>query len=197
MHHAFKLGDAEHNLELSRSRDAYRLHVGGAVIPVNLRAADDGRASLTVGERRVEVVIATRGDEVFVHLDGEAHQLRYQHPLDRLAAQAGGSGDDGIRAPMPGSVVSVPVKAGDAVSKGQMLLVMESMKMETTLVAPRDGVVATVQFEKGQTFDRDALLLSLERCDMEATKQGQREPQHAPPPTPIPLRSDTGSGGAS
>jgi biotin carboxyl carrier protein len=48
------------------------------------------------------------------------------------------------------------------VSKGQTLLVMESMKMETTLVAPRDGVVATVRFEKGQTFERDAVLLTLE-----------------------------------
>jgi biotin carboxyl carrier protein len=39
---------------------------------------------------------------------------------------------------------------------------MESMKMETTIVAPRDGVIQAVQFEKAQTFDRDALLLSLE-----------------------------------
>ncbi|MGQ0501995.1 MAG: acetyl-CoA carboxylase biotin carboxyl carrier protein subunit [Panacagrimonas sp.] len=162
MHHAFKLGGAEHNVELSRSREAYRLHWGGSTIAVDLRAAADGRAWLTVGERHVEVVIATRGDEVFVHLDGEAHQLRYEHPLERLAAQAGGGSGDGIRAPMPGSIVSVPVKPGDAVAKGQTLLVMESMKMETTIVAPRDGVVAAVQFEKGQTFDRDALLLTLD-----------------------------------
>jgi acetyl/propionyl-CoA carboxylase alpha subunit len=162
MHHAFKLGNAEHNLELSRSREAYRLHLGDAVIDVDLRTAADGKSWLTVGERHVEVVIATRGDEVFVHLDGETHALRYRHPLDRLAAQAGGGADDGIFAPMPGSVVAVQVAAGDAVTKGQTLLVMESMKMETTLVASRDGVVASVRFEKGQTFERDALLLSLE-----------------------------------
>lgn len=162
MHHAFKLGDAEHNLELSRSREAYRLHLGDAVLDVDLRTAADGKCWLTVGERHVEVVVATRGDEVFVHLDGETHALRYRHPLDRLAAQAGGGTDDGIFAPMPGSIVAVQVAAGDAVTKGQTLLVMESMKMETTLVASRDGVVATVRFEKGQTFERDALLLSLE-----------------------------------
>ena len=63
---------------------------------------------------------------------------------------------------MPGSLVSVTVKPGDAVSKGQTLLVMESMKMETTILSPRDGVVAAVHFDKGQTFDRDALLLTLE-----------------------------------
>jgi acetyl/propionyl-CoA carboxylase alpha subunit len=162
MQHAFKLGETEHNLALSRSGEAYRLHLGDAVLDVDLRTGADGRAWLTLGERRVEVVMATRGDEVFVHLEGEAYALRYRHPLDRLAAQAGGGADDGIRAPMPGSIVNIAVKVGDAVSKGQTLLVMESMKMETTLIAPRDGVVAEVRYLQAQTFERDALLLSLE-----------------------------------
>jgi acetyl/propionyl-CoA carboxylase alpha subunit len=162
MQHAFKLGDAEHNVALSRSAQAYRLHLGEQVLDIDLAVAADGRAWLTLGERHLEVVVATRGDDVFVHVDGEAYQLRYQHPLDRLAAAAGGSAEDHIRAPMPGSIVAVSVQAGDAVTKGQTLLVMESMKMETTIAAPRDGVIAAVTYEKGQTFDRDALLLSLE-----------------------------------
>jgi acetyl/propionyl-CoA carboxylase alpha subunit len=162
MHHAFKLGDADYNAELSRSADAYRLHIGDQVLPINLETGADGRAWLTLDDRHLEVVIATRGDEVFIHLEGEAYQLRYQHPLDRLAAQSHGSADDSVRAPMPGSIVAVHVKPGDSVTKGQTVLVMESMKMETTIGAPRDGVVQAVQFDKGQTFDRDALLLSLE-----------------------------------
>jgi len=162
MQHAFKLGESEHNIALSRSADAYRLHVGDQVIALDLQTTADGRAWLTIGERHVEVVIAVNGDDVFVHLDGEAHQLRYRHALDRLAAQAGGGGDDVIRAPMPGSIVAVSVKVGDSVSKGQTLLVMESMKMETTIVAPRDAVIESIAYEKGQTFDRDAVLLKLQ-----------------------------------
>ena len=168
MQHAFKLGESEHNTALSRSAGAYRLHLGEQVVAIDLKTGPDGRSWLTVGERHVEVVIATRGDDVFVHVDGEAYQLRYQHPLDRLAAQAGGSAEDHIRAPMPGSIVAVQVKPGDAVSKNQILLVMESMKMETTIAAPRDGVVETVAYEKGQTFDRDALLLSLVAIEKKA-----------------------------
>lgn len=161
MQHAFKLGDAEHNLALSRGADSYRLHSADGVATIDLKTAADGKAWLTVGERHVEVVIATRGDDVFVHLDGEAYQLRYQHPLDRLAAQGGGAAEDSVRAPMPGSIVAVSVKVGDAVSKGQTLLVMESMKMETTIAASRDGVIEAITYDKGQTFDRDAVLLSL------------------------------------
>lgn len=161
MQHAFKLGEAEHNLALSRGADSYRLHSADGVVAIDLKTTADGKTWLTVGERHMPVVIATRGDDVFVHLDGEAYQLRYQHPLDRLAAQAGGAAEDSVRAPMPGSIVAVSVKAGDAVTKGQTLLVMESMKMETTIAASRDGVVEAISYDKGQTFDRDAVLLSL------------------------------------
>lgn len=169
MHHAFKLGEAEHSVELSRSREAYRLHLGDSIIPIDLKLGADGRGWLKLGERQVEVVIALRGDDVYIHicghigghLDGEAHQLRYEHPLDRLAAQAHGGADDSVRAPMPGSLVAVQVQAGDVVTRGQTLLVMESMKMETTITAPREGLVQDVRFEKGQTFERDAVLLIL------------------------------------
>jgi acetyl/propionyl-CoA carboxylase alpha subunit len=146
VHHAFKLNDREYNVELSRGRDGYRLHL-------------DGRA-IAVGD--ASALVATRGDEVFVHLDGETYQLTYEHPLERLAHQGQGSAEDSLRAPMPGSLVVVHAKAGQRVAKGEALLVMESMKMETTLAAARDGIVAAVHYAPGQTFDRDALLLSLE-----------------------------------
>lgn len=162
MHHAFKIDNTEHDLGLSRSAEGYRLHLGDAVIPVNLHVEDDGTAVLTVNGRSERVVIATRGDDVFIHLGGVAYQLRYEHPLDRLAMQAGGGADDSVRAPMPGSVVAMHVNAGDSVIKGQALLVIESMKMETTIAAPRDGVIEAVQFGVGLTFDRDALLISLQ-----------------------------------
>lgn len=165
MQHAFKFNDAEHALALSRSATAYRLHVGEQTLDIDLADSADGTTWLTLGGRRIPVVIASRGDEVFIHLEGEAYALRYQHPLDRLAAQAGGAAEDRMTAPMPGSIVSVSVKAGDTVSKGQTLLVMESMKMETTLTAPRDGVIAEITYQPGQTFERDALLLSLEPQD--------------------------------
>jgi acetyl/propionyl-CoA carboxylase alpha subunit len=146
MHHAFKLNDREYNVELSRGRDGYRLHVDGKLIPV--------------GE--LPALVAGRGDDVFVHLDGESYQLTYEHPLERLAHQGHGAAEDDLRAPMPGSLVMIHAKPGQAVAKGEALLVMESMKMETTLTAARDGAVAAVHFAPGQTFDRDALLLSLE-----------------------------------
>ena len=149
MHHAFKLNGQEYNVELSRGRDGYRLHFDGREIELGFAALNPA-------------CIAARGDDVYIHLDGETYQLTYEHPLERLAHQGHGAAEDSLRAPMPGSLVVVHAKAGQKVAKGEALLVMESMKMETTLAAARDGVVAAVHYAPGQTFDRDALLLSLE-----------------------------------
>jgi len=162
MKHAFKLEENEYNLELSRAPAGYRLHLADRTVPVNLHLEDDGSAVLTVNGRSEKVLVATRGDDVFIHLGGVAYQLRYEHPLQRLAAQSQGSAEDHVKAPMPGSLVALHAKPGQTVARGESLLVMESMKMETTLVAARNGLVAAVHYDTGRTFDRDALLLSLE-----------------------------------
>ena len=63
---------------------------------------------------------------------------------------------------MPGTVIAVHVAAGDAVHAGQPLIVIESMKLETTLTAPRDARVKTVHFEIGKTFALKSTLVTLQ-----------------------------------
>ncbi len=162
MHHAFKIGEQEHELWLSRGRDGYVLHVGDRLLPVVFKREDDGRCFITTGERTTSVVVAVRGDDVFVHVDGETHQLSYRHPMVRLADAGQASADDVIRAPMPGSLVALKVAEGATVARGDPLLVMESMKMETTIAAPRDAVVEAIHVSERQTFDRDAVLITFQ-----------------------------------
>jgi acetyl/propionyl-CoA carboxylase alpha subunit len=162
MHHAFKIGEEEHELWLSRGSDGYVLHLGDRLIPVAFKREANGTTFVTTGESTTQVVVAIRGDDVHIHVDGEAHTLSYLHPMVRLAAAGHGAASDIIRAPMPGSLIAINVKDGAQVSRGDPMLVMESMKMETTIAAPRDGVVQTVHVTAGQTFDRDALLITLE-----------------------------------
>jgi biotin carboxyl carrier protein len=67
-----------------------------------------------------------------------------------------------LHAPMPGSVVSVDVSVGDAVRKGQTLVVLEAMKMEHPIGAPDDGVVSEVRVAAGEQVERGALLVVVE-----------------------------------
>ena len=82
--------------------------------------------------------------------------------VDPLAHAGVAAGEGGrLTAPMPGKVVSFAVQAGDKVSKGQPLAVMEAMKMEHTIAAPADGVVAELLYAPGDQVAEGAELLKL------------------------------------
>jgi biotin carboxyl carrier protein len=70
-------------------------------------------------------------------------------------------GGTSVTAPMPGTINDIKVKAGDAVKKGQVLLILEAMKMENDIVAPADGTVASVLVNKGDSVNADQTLVSL------------------------------------
>ena len=84
-------------------------------------------------------------------------------PLARADEAAGGA--DSLRAPMPGLVKLVRVAGGEAVKKGQALLVLEAMKMEHTIAAPHDGIVAEIVAEGAQVTDGAVLVRFAEDDD--------------------------------
>lgn len=66
-----------------------------------------------------------------------------------------------VSAPMPGKILSVKVKVGDSVKKGQVLMILEAMKMENEIVTSQDGTVATIEVNEGATVEAGSLLASL------------------------------------
>ena len=162
MQHGFRIGEAEYDVGLSRSREGYRLHLEDKSIPVNLFPGEEGGWVLHTGDSIEHIDLAVDGDDIYIHLDGETYHLQFEHALQRLAEIGEAAAADMIKATMPGSLVSLAVAEGDHVKQGQNLLVMESMKMETSIVAPRDGVIEAIHFSAGQTFDKDAVLITLE-----------------------------------
>ena len=74
---------------------------------------------------------------------------------------AGKAGAVAVKAPMPGNIIKVNVKPGDAVKKGDVLVVLEAMKMENDVCAPEDGTVASVEVAKGATVETDTVLVTL------------------------------------
>jgi propionyl-CoA carboxylase alpha chain/3-methylcrotonyl-CoA carboxylase alpha subunit len=89
----------------------------------------------------------TLDDGFVLFVDGEARRVTRHRAV--VGAGAGAASDGSLRAPMPGKIVATPVKAGDAVAKGQPVVVLEAMKMEHALTAPFDGVVESVSASVG------------------------------------------------
>lgn len=74
---------------------------------------------------------------------------------------AGPAGSASITAPMPGTVLKVDVKLGDVVKKGQVLMILEAMKMENEIVSPADGKIVALNVEKGKAVTAGDVLLSI------------------------------------
>jgi 3-methylcrotonyl-CoA carboxylase alpha subunit len=127
------------------------------------RAGWDGRTlELRVDGAAVRLGVAVAGDVVTVFEDAEALVARVPDPL-AVAAEHGGGED--VRAPMPGLVKRLAAAPGQAVARGDVLVVLEAMKMEHALTAPRDGAVAAVHVAEGAQVEDGALLLALEPGD--------------------------------
>lgn len=130
-----------------------------------IAATVDG-ASVTVSASLASVARLVRDQAgVTVFAGGEAHRFDFPRPDAAAdALEAGGL----VKAPMPGKVLTVSVKDGDTVAKGDTLLVLEAMKMEHALTAPRDGVVESVSVTAGTQVGEGDALVTLAEEDAEA-----------------------------
>jgi biotin carboxyl carrier protein len=114
--------------------------------------------TLAVGAEAGVLNVRVNGAPVAVRVNGTRRLGRKDQ-----GAQAGGSGPLGVLAPMPGKIVRVLVRAGEAVQAGQPLIVIEAMKMENELRAAGAGTVADIQVREGQSVEAGALLAVIHR----------------------------------
>ena len=110
--------------------------------------------------RRLVATIAWEGRRAWVHVGGHVFVV---DPRGSEGRVAGASADvDALSSPMPATVVRVDVKAGDMVASGDVIVLLEAMKMELPIRAPRDGRVARVNCRAGELVQPGTPLVELE-----------------------------------
>ena len=155
----FEFHGQTHEAELACLHDgALRLTIAGTSGPLEFKRHGAGIDVHYAGQRQTVTVYST-GELDHVFTPRGATQIL---ATDLLAHAGEGLSEGGrLTAPMPGKVVSIAVKAGDKVSKGQALAVMEAMKMEHTIAAPADGTVAEVLYAAGDQVAEGVELLTM------------------------------------
>ena len=111
-------------------------------------------------KKYIVTVNGTKYEVVVENADPNATYVPASQAPAAAPAPAAGAGES-ITCPMPGTIVKVPVKAGQAVKKGDVLCVFEAMKMENEVMAPRDGVVSSVNVNEGASVNSGDVLLVL------------------------------------
>lgn len=127
-----------------------------------------------LSENRLHVIRETKSYEIEFLPDSEgSRQIRvngtiygakvvgkFDELLKKMGMQNGSAGKvNAVKAPMPGLILEIVVKAGDAVKKGARLFVLEAMKMENVIKSPTDAVVASIEVEEGKTVEKNAVML--------------------------------------
>ena len=110
---------------------------------------------------KYELKLNGRTYEVEVELAEPMQMSEFMAYAPAPAAPAGASGKTAVKAPFPGTVLKVNVSAGASVKKGDVLVVLEAMKMENDICAPEDGVVASVSTQNGAAVSAEDVLVTL------------------------------------
>jgi geranyl-CoA carboxylase alpha subunit len=144
---------------LCSQRGQLEARVAGAAHQLEVHENDGHTMAISLDGHRRRVAVFNVDDQVWVHLDGTTYTLRWVNPLPAAAARREAAGS--LRSPMPGKLIRVAVQEGERVAAGDLLMIVEAMKMEHRIEAPRGGVVSAIRYREGDTVNADEILLEL------------------------------------
>ncbi len=133
------------NFDMVSDQPVYSLLLDGKSYEAHVYEDEDGWEVLLQGTLYPATVV-----------DEREHRLR-----SAFGSSAEQTGEFYLKAPMPGLVVDLPVEDGQEIKEGQVLLILESMKMQNELKSPRDGVVSRIRVKEGENVERRQTLLSV------------------------------------
>lgn len=158
------IADREYAIEIL---DEDQISVDGVVYDVDFEAISGQPVfSLLVDGDSHEAYIYPDEDRWEVHLQGIQYRVLVEDEREKRLRSSFGAGPEQtgefyLKAPMPGLVISIPVVEGQDVAQGEVLVILESMKMQNELKSPRDGKISRVRVKEGDSVERKQTLLSV------------------------------------
>ncbi|MDX2077859.1 MAG: biotin carboxylase N-terminal domain-containing protein [bacterium] len=157
--HTFTHGDSIVSVLLTPQKNGYTAQIGDKTHVISAKRDGDNWSLVVDGHRQNLTIIAQNETVWWIHADGQSYRLDWQNPLPVPNKDGGVEGS--LRAPMPGQVIKVQVEGGQHVKQGDVLMILEAMKMEHRIIAPYNGVVSAIRYNVGQAVQADSILLEL------------------------------------
>lgn len=155
------------NKSYSVEKTEEAIHVNNQTINWDMRWISDRKIHLIYENKSVEAELISLdklAKTIQIKLGNKTSSLQLKDRFDLLLEQMGMNNTASqalkeIKAPMPGLILDLKVKAGDEVKKGEVLLILEAMKMENILKSPGDGVVKAVKVSLNQSVEKNQVLI--------------------------------------
>lgn len=147
--------------------DDKHIRIGERLLTVDFESVSGQPVfSVIIDGKSYESFISESDEGWQVLMRGKQYQITVEDEREkRLRAAAGGGvaegGEFNLKAPMPGLVVAIPVAEGQEIKKGQVLIILESMKMQNELKSPKDGIVERIRVKAGESVEQKQSLLSV------------------------------------
>lgn len=150
-------------VEYSQHGNEYDTQVNGQVRRIQLLSEEDSAISLLVNGQPLRVQVVHDGQRSLATIDGHVYEFSRVGEKKGLSRQReAGRLSPEIRSPMPGKILDIRVTYGDTVEAGQVLVLLEAMKMENVLMAEGAGRVKKIHVAVGDLVDLGQLLVELE-----------------------------------
>jgi 3-methylcrotonyl-CoA carboxylase alpha subunit len=152
-------GGDQREVEVRATPRGLEVEVDGSLIPAEVEETAPGTFLWRQGDRGEVFHCVRDGDTIHLFWRGSAYRLVQEKEGGRAARR---HAPGGLEAPMPGKVIAVKATPGQAVRKGDEIMVVEAMKMENAIRAPRDGTVKSVAARVGDMVGPGTVLVELE-----------------------------------
>ncbi len=164
-----KIGDRIANIEIIRQfENLLEIKVDEKVYQVDLMHNDEGIFSILENGRsyNIELVPKDKPKNYTAYTFYNTYDVEIIDAEARYKRNRGGgnlhTAENTISSPMPGKVVKIPVNEGDIVAKGDTLITISAMKMESEYKSPKDGIISKILVSEGETIDTNQLLIEIE-----------------------------------
>lgn len=147
--------------------DEGRITIDGEEVDVDFQGIPDTKLySVIINGESYEVAVDDNDELYHVILKSTLFEVKVKDERTRrlaglIGASGGVVGEALIKAPMPGIIISIPIEEGAEVAKGDILVVLESMKMQNEFKAPKDGVISSVRVAAGDKVDQNTIMVTI------------------------------------
>jgi biotin carboxyl carrier protein len=163
MEFEFEVGGSIHRVGLEFKDGRYRVRLGERQLWVDTVKLSPNAVSLIIDGAGKTVYLAKDGNRRYLAIDGEVYSIQKAETAKKTDGKEEKKEEEIIKTPMPGLVVKLAVKEGDVVDEGQVVAIVEAMKMENSVRASMKSIVKKVYVSEGSKVEFGAALVELKR----------------------------------